>query len=71
MTSHVAWNDIRTEHVERAGGEAAVEAGKRELLAEVVGPPGTWKPSRWPNNVTSATSKNAPTASPRCAEPVA
>jgi len=37
MTSHVAWNDIRTEHVERAGGEAAVEAGKRELLAEVIG----------------------------------
>jgi len=21
MTSHVAWNDIRTEHVERAGGD--------------------------------------------------
>jgi DNA-binding XRE family transcriptional regulator len=37
MTSYVAWNDIRTEHVDRAGGEAAVEAGKRELLAEVVG----------------------------------
>ncbi|MDT7585047.1 MAG: hypothetical protein QOE32_2597 [Pseudonocardiales bacterium] len=37
MSSHVAWNDIRTEHVERAGGEAAVEAGKRELLAEVIG----------------------------------
>jgi DNA-binding XRE family transcriptional regulator len=37
MTSHVAWNDIRTEHVERDGGEGAVEAGKRELLAEVIG----------------------------------
>ena len=37
MSSHVAWNDIRTEHIERAGGEAAVEAGKRERLAEVVG----------------------------------
>ena len=37
MTSHVAWNDIRTEHIERAGGEAAVEAGKQELLAQVVG----------------------------------
>jgi DNA-binding XRE family transcriptional regulator len=37
MTSHVACNDIRTEHVDRAGGEAAVEAGKRELLAEVIG----------------------------------
>jgi transcriptional regulator with XRE-family HTH domain len=37
MTSHVAWNDIRAEHVARAGGEAAVEAGKREMLAEVIG----------------------------------
>ncbi|MDQ2709649.1 MAG: helix-turn-helix domain-containing protein [Actinomycetota bacterium] len=37
MNSFVSWNDIRAEHVERAGGEAAVEAGKRELLAEVVG----------------------------------
>jgi DNA-binding XRE family transcriptional regulator len=37
MTSHVAWKEIRTEHVERAGGEATVEAGKRELLAEVIG----------------------------------
>ncbi len=37
MTSHVAWNDIRTEHIARAGGEAAGEAGKRELLAEVIG----------------------------------
>ena len=37
MTSHVAWNDIRAEHVAGAGGEAAVEAGKRELLAEVIG----------------------------------
>lgn len=37
MSSHVAWNDIRSEHVERAGGEAVVAAGKRELLAEVVG----------------------------------
>jgi DNA-binding XRE family transcriptional regulator len=37
MTSHVAWNDIRAEHIARAGGEAAVEAGKREMLAEVIG----------------------------------
>ena len=37
MTSHVAWNDIRDEHIVRACGEAAVEAGKRELLAEVIG----------------------------------
>ena len=37
MNSFVAWNEIRTEHVERAGGEAAMEAGKREMLAEVIG----------------------------------
>ncbi len=37
MGSHVAWNDIRAEHVARAGGETAVEAGKREMLAEVLG----------------------------------
>jgi len=37
MNSYVRWSDIRTEHVERAGGEEAVEAGKQELLATVVG----------------------------------
>ena len=37
MNSHVAWTDIRAEHVARAGGEEAVEAGKREMLAEVIG----------------------------------
>jgi DNA-binding XRE family transcriptional regulator len=37
MNSYVAWNDIRSEHVEWAGGEAAVDAGKRQILAEVVG----------------------------------
>lgn len=37
MSSHIAWRDIRATHVERAGGEAAVDAGKRQLLAEVVG----------------------------------
>ena len=37
MNSFVSWNDIRAEHVERAGGEAAVEAGKRELIAKVIG----------------------------------
>src|SRR5690348_1705775 len=37
MSSHVAWTDIRAEHVARAGGEEAVEAGKREMLAEVTG----------------------------------
>jgi DNA-binding XRE family transcriptional regulator len=37
MNSYVNWSDIRAEHVTRAGGEAAVEAGKHELLAEVLG----------------------------------
>lgn len=37
MNSHVAWRDIRADHVERAGGEAAVDAGKRHMLAETVG----------------------------------
>ena len=37
MSGYVRWNDIRAEHVERAGGEQAVEAGKQELLATVVG----------------------------------
>lgn len=37
MTGHVRWQDIRAEHVERAGGEEAVEAGKQELLARVQG----------------------------------
>lgn len=37
MNGIVAWKDIRAGHVERAGGEAAVEAGKRELVAEVIG----------------------------------
>jgi transcriptional regulator with XRE-family HTH domain len=31
------WADIRAEHVARAGGEAAVEAGKQELLAIALG----------------------------------
>lgn len=37
MSSYVAWRDIRAEHVEQAGGEQAVKAGKQELLATVVG----------------------------------
>jgi DNA-binding XRE family transcriptional regulator len=37
MNSYVRWSDIRAAHVERAGGEAAVEAGKQQLLAEVIG----------------------------------
>lgn len=37
MSSYVRWKDVRAEQVARAGGEAAVEAGKQELLASVVG----------------------------------
>jgi DNA-binding XRE family transcriptional regulator len=37
MTGHVRWQDVRTRHVERAGGEESVAAGKRAFLAEVQG----------------------------------
>jgi DNA-binding XRE family transcriptional regulator len=37
MNSYVRWNDIRADHVDRAGGEEAVAAGKQELVAEVLG----------------------------------
>lgn len=37
MSSFVAWSDIRAAHIERGGGEAAVEEGKRQLLAEMTG----------------------------------
>src|SRR5437762_2404068 len=37
MRSYTRWTDIRAAHVERAGGEQVVEAGKQELLATVVG----------------------------------
>jgi DNA-binding XRE family transcriptional regulator len=37
MSSYTRWSDIRADHVGRAGGEQAVEAGKQELLATVVG----------------------------------
>ena len=37
MTSYTRWQDIRPEHVARAGGEEAVRAGKEELLAQVTG----------------------------------
>jgi hypothetical protein len=33
MTGYTRWRDVRAAHVERAGGEEAVEAGKRGLLA--------------------------------------
>jgi DNA-binding XRE family transcriptional regulator len=37
MSSYTRWSDIRSDHVERAGGEQAVDDGKQELLATVVG----------------------------------
>ena len=37
MSGYTRWSDIRAAHVERAGGEQEVEAGKKELLATVVG----------------------------------
>ncbi|NJP33360.1 helix-turn-helix domain-containing protein [Micromonospora thermarum] len=37
MSSYKRWKDIRAEYVERAGGEQAVEAGKQELVATVIG----------------------------------
>jgi len=37
MSTYTRWRDIRAEQVERAGGEQAVEDGKHELLATVVG----------------------------------
>src|SRR5262249_45500796 len=37
MSGHIRWSDIRAEYVARAGGEEAVEAGKQELLAVVIG----------------------------------
>ena len=37
MSGHVPWEDIRAEQVARAGGEAAVKAGKEKLLATAIG----------------------------------
>jgi DNA-binding XRE family transcriptional regulator len=37
VSSYVRWKDVRAEYVERAGGEEAVEAGRQELPAIVVG----------------------------------
>lgn len=37
MSNYARWSDIRSRHVERAGGEQAVEAGKQELVATLVG----------------------------------
>ncbi|MDX6742821.1 hypothetical protein [Actinocorallia sp. A-T 12471] len=36
MSAYARWKDIRAEHVERAGGEAAIAEGKRQLLAEAL-----------------------------------
>ena len=37
MSDYTRWKDVRAEQIERAGGEQAVEAGKQELLATVIG----------------------------------
>ena len=37
MSDYSRWQDIRVDHVARAGGEEAVDAGKQQLLAEVIG----------------------------------
>ncbi|GAA1199645.1 helix-turn-helix domain-containing protein [Prauserella alba] len=37
MAGYTNWRDVRAAHVERAGGEDAVAAGKEELLATVQG----------------------------------
>jgi len=37
VRGYTRWQDIRAEHVARAGGEEAVRAGKEELLAEMTG----------------------------------
>jgi hypothetical protein len=38
MTGHVLWRDIRAQQVATAGGEAAIDGAKAELLAEMIGP---------------------------------
>lgn len=37
MVGYTNWRQVRSAHVERAGGEDAVAAGKEELLASVRG----------------------------------
>lgn len=37
MTGYTNWRDVRSDFVERAGGEEAVAAGKEAMLAEVRG----------------------------------
>jgi hypothetical protein len=37
MTGYTRWTDIRAAHVERAGGEHAVEAGEQGMRVTIVG----------------------------------
>jgi DNA-binding XRE family transcriptional regulator len=37
MQGYTRWADVRARYIEAAGGEEAFEAGKQELLAQVVG----------------------------------
>jgi DNA-binding XRE family transcriptional regulator len=37
MKDYVEWSEIRAKAVDRAGGEAAFEEGKRQILAEAQG----------------------------------
>ncbi|MBK6872824.1 MAG: helix-turn-helix transcriptional regulator [Kineosporiaceae bacterium] len=37
MSGRVRWSEVREEFVEQAGGPAAFEAGKQELVAQVIG----------------------------------
>lgn len=37
MNGYTRWSEIRGEHVDRAGGEEAVAAGRQELMAQVIG----------------------------------
>jgi DNA-binding XRE family transcriptional regulator len=37
MKGYTRWADVRSRHIEAAGGEEAIEAGKQELLAQIVG----------------------------------
>jgi DNA-binding XRE family transcriptional regulator len=37
VNGYTRWSEIRGEHVERAGGEDVVAAGRQELMAQVIG----------------------------------
>jgi DNA-binding XRE family transcriptional regulator len=37
MGSYTRWKDVRADYVQRAGGEDALQVGKQELLASVIG----------------------------------